>query len=120
KLISEIKAETQANEPDLDPLAEQDKALKEQRDKQRAKEVEFKPEHIDEGDYGKIIKFGTKKIKSKGEYAKAKDLNDFVNKTKAVKDFHLDIKGRAMLDMFGIASPLFNKRNGKAISVNRY
>lgn len=120
KEVETEKPGTQGNGQDLDALAEQDKALKEQRDKQWAKEMEFKPEHIDEGDYGKIRKFGTKKIESKGEYSKTKDLNDYVNKAKAVKDFHLDIKGRAMLDMFGIEAPLFNKRNGKPISVDRY
>lgn len=98
-------------------LKEKDKELKEKRAKQREKEVNAKLKPITDGEYGKIRKFGTKKIESTGEYPKAKNLNDFVSRTKAMKDFHLDIKGRAMLDMFGIDAPLFNKRNGKAISL---
>lgn len=98
-------------------LKEKDKELKEKRAKQREKEVNAKLKPITDGEYGKIRKFGTKKIESAGEYPKAKNLNDFVSRTKAMKDFHLDIKGRAMLDMFGIDAPLFNKRNGKNISL---
>lgn len=98
-------------------LKEKDKALKEKRAKQRVKEANTKLKPITDGEFGKIRKFGTKKIVSEGEYPKAKNLNDFVSRTKAMKDFHLDIKGRAMLDMFGIDAPLFNKRNGKAISL---
>lgn len=99
---------------------QQDKELKDKRAKQQSKEMQFERELIDEGDYGKIRKFGTKKIISKGEYPKAKNLDDFVKRTKAVKDFHLDIKGRAILDMFGIEAPLFNKRNGRPLSLDRY
>lgn len=97
---------------------QQDKELKEKRAKQRETESDYT--FIDDGEYGKIRKFGTKKIKSKGEYPKAKNLDDFVKRSRDMKDFHLDIKGRAILDMFGINAPLFNKRNGKSISLNKY
>ena len=108
----------QKQEENEETLKEKDKELKEKRAKQREKEVNAKLKPITDGEYGKIRKFGTKKIESAGEYPKAKNLNDFVNRTKAMKDFHLDIKGRAMLDMFGIHAPLFNKRNGKNISLS--
>lgn len=113
KLKSSIKGESTSE----DKLKEKDRALKEKRAKQREKEANTKLKPITDGEFGKVRKFGTKKIESAGEYPKAKNLNDFVNRTKAMKDFHLDIKGRAMLDMFGIDAPLFNKRNGKAISL---
>ncbi|MCW6702146.1 hypothetical protein NH288_08605 [Anaerococcus sp. NML200537] len=121
-LISEIKTETEGSKPEENQKTpeQQDKELKDKRAKQQSKEMQFERELIDEGDYGKIRKFGTKKIISKGEYPKAKNLDDFVKRTKAVKDFHLDIKGRAILDMFGIEAPLFNKRNGRPLSLDRY
>lgn len=108
---------------DFAKLFEKDRALKEQRDKQWVKErnAEVEPrKSIANGDYGKVRKYGTKKIMSNGEYPKAKDLNDFTKKVKTMKDFHLDIKGRAILDMFDIKAPLFNKRNGKPISLNKH
>lgn len=108
---------------DFAKLFEKDRALKEQRDKQWVKErnAEVEPrKSIVNGDYGKVRKYGTKKIMSNGEYPKAKDLNDFTKKVKTMKDFHLDIKGRAILDMFDIKAPLFNKRNGKPISLNKH
>lgn len=99
---------------------QKDKELKEKRTKQRIREAETANnlESLTGDELRKVKKFGTKKIESTGEYPKAKNLNDFVSRTKAMKDFHLDIKGRAMLDMFGINAPLFNKRNGKPISIN--
>lgn len=112
------KEQNQEDSNSINSLEEKDRALKEKRAKQREKEVNAKLKPITDGEYGKIRKFGTKKIESTGEYPKAKNLNDFVSRVKAMKDFHLDIKGRAMLDMFGIDAPLFNKRNGKPISIN--
>lgn len=114
------KEQNQEDSNSINSLEEKDRALKEKRAKQRIREAETADnlETLSGDELRKVKKFGTKKIESTGEYPKAKNLNDFVSRTKAMKDFHLDIKGRAMLDMFGINAPLFNKRNGKPISIN--
>lgn len=121
KLISEIKAETQGKEPDLNALAEQNKALEEKRAKQRLKENS--KEYIEENrknttldDLNARDRFGTKKIESKGEYKQVASINELIDKAKAIKDYHVDVKGRAILDMLGVNLPMYSKRNGKLFS----
>lgn len=112
KLISEIKAETQANS-----LEEQNQALQEKRAKQRVKE--HSNEYIEENRLRTPLenlkakkRFGTKRIDSKGEYQKVANINELIDKAKAIKDYHVDIKGRAILDMLGVNLPMYSKRNG--------
>ena len=123
KLISEIKAETQGNEPDLNALAEQNKALEEKRAKQRLRE--YSKEYVEEykerntlDDLNARDRFGTKKIESKGEYKQVANINELIDKAKAIKDYHVDIKGRAILDMLGVNIPMYAKRNGKLFAGN--
>lgn len=118
KLISEIKAETEGNEPDLNALAEENQALEEKRAKQRLKENS--KEYIEENrknttldDLNARDRFGTKKIESKGEYKQVASINELIDKAKAIKDYHVDVKGRAILDMLGVNIPMYSKRNGK-------
>lgn len=61
------------------------------------------------------LRYGTKRIAPKGEYAKANNFEDFSNKLEKLKDLHTDIVGRAALDMAGIDVPLYVKRNGGSI-----
>lgn len=110
------------NEVDIDALAEQNKALEEKRERQREKEGSS--EHILETllntkdeDLNAKIRFGTKKIDSKKEYAEVKDINELANKVEKLKDFHQDIKGRAIMDMLGMDIPLYSKRNGRPFSL---
>ncbi len=118
KLISEIKAETQGDELDLGALAQQNQDLEEKRAKQRLKENS--KEYIEENrkrttldDLNARDRFGTKKIESKGEYKQVSNINELIDKAKAIKDYHVDVKGRAILDMLGVNIPMYSKRNGK-------
>lgn len=118
KLISEIKAETQGSEPDLNALAEQNQALEDKRAKQRLRE--YSKEYVEEykerntlDDLNARDRFGTKKIESKGEYKQVSNINELIDKARAIKDYHVDIKGRAILDMLGVNIPMYAKRNGK-------
>lgn len=118
KLISEIKAETEGDEPDLNALAQQNQDLEEKRAKQRLRENS--KEYIEENrkrttldDLNARDRFGTKKIESKGEYKQVSNINELIDKAKAIKDYHVDVKGRAILDMLGVNIPMYSKRNGK-------
>lgn len=121
KVVSDIKAETQGSEPDLNALAEQNQALEEKRAKQRLRENS--KEYIEENrkrttldDLNARDRFGTKKIESKGEYKQVSNINELIDKAKAIKDYHVDVKGRAILDMLGVNLPMYSKRNGKPFS----
>lgn len=65
------------------------------------------------------LRYGTKRIESKKEYAKAENFEDFSNKLEKLKDLHTDIVGRAALDMAGIDVPLYVKRNGGSIKTGK-
>lgn len=117
-LIEEIKTETQGNEPDLNALAEQNQALEDKRAKQRLRE--YSKEYVEEyeerntlDDLNARDRFGTKKIESKGEYKQVSNINELIDKARAIKDYHVDVKGRAILDMLGVNIPMYAKRNGK-------
>lgn len=121
-LIEDLKRqqqeETQGQEPDLDALAEQNQALEGKRAKQRLREnskeyVEGYKQRNTLDDLNARDRFGTKKIESKGEYQQVANINELIDKTKAIKDYHVDVKGRAILDMLGVNLPMYSKRNGK-------
>lgn len=65
------------------------------------------------------LRYGTKRIESKKEYAKAENFEDFSNKLEKLKDLHTDIVGRAALDMAGIDVPLYVKRNGNSLKMGK-
>lgn len=65
------------------------------------------------------LRYGTKRIESKKEYAKAENFEDFSNKLEKLKDLHTDIVGRAALDMAGIDAPLYVKRNGNSLKMGK-
>lgn len=99
KLISEIKAETQGDE------SAESKAPK--------KEKELSPEDIVKLTY----RLGTKKIESKNEYQKQNSVDSLVDSIRPLKDKHIDIKGRAIMDMIGIDLPLYSKRNARTFGL---
>lgn len=66
-----------------------------------------------------LRRFGTKKIESKNEYAKADSYDDFNSKLSKLKDSHTDTVARAAMDMLGLDVPLYVKRNGKSIKLGR-
>lgn len=106
KLISEIKAETQGNEP-----TEPEK-------KEQIEKLAFRNVGIDGG----LINFiktraGTTKIKSKNEYKQVKNITELVDRVKPIKDAHTNIKGRAIMDMLGIGADLITKADGKPFPI---
>lgn len=118
KEVETEKPGTQGNGQDLDALAEQNQALQEKRTKQKLRENS--KEYVEEykqrntlNDLNARDRFGTKKIESKGEYQQVANINELIDKSKAIKDYHVDIKGRAILDMLGVNLPMYSKRNGK-------
>ena len=118
KEVETEKPGTQGNGQDLDALAEQNQALQEKRTKQKL--IENSKEYVEEykqrntlNDLNARDRFGTKKIESKGEYQQVANINELIDKAKAIKDYHVDVKGRAILDMLGISLPMYSKRNGK-------
>lgn len=118
KEVETEKPGTQGNGQDLDALAEQNQALQEKRTKQKLRENS--KEYVEEykqrntlNDLNARDRFGTKKIESKGEYQQVANINELIDKAKAIKDYHVDVKGRAILDMLGISLPMYSKRNGK-------
>lgn len=118
KEVETEKPGTQGNGQDLDALAEQNQALQEKRTKQKLRENS--KEYVEEykqrntlNDLNARDRFGTKKIESKGEYQQVANINELIDKAKAIKDYHVDIKGRAILDMLGVNLPMYSKRNGK-------
>lgn len=66
-----------------------------------------------------LRRFGTKKIESKNEYAKADSYDDFNSKLSKLKDSHTDTVARAAMDMLGLDVPLYVKRNGKSLKIGR-
>lgn len=66
-----------------------------------------------------LRRFGTKKIESKNEYAKANSYDDFNSKLSKLKDSHTDTVARAAMDMLGLDVPLYVKRNGKSLKLGR-
>lgn len=110
KLISEIKAETQGNEPE-----EPEKPEEPQKTEEPEKEIE-KLAFRSVGLSGGLIRYnalrkGTTKIESKNEYKPIKNINELVKQVKPIKDAHTNIKGRAIMDMFGISADLYTKAN---------
>lgn len=65
------------------------------------------------GNSDELRKIGTKLIPSKGEYEKSKSFSDLKKSASKLKEFHTDVVGRAIMDMAGIYSPLYVKRDGK-------
>lgn len=57
------------------------------------------------------LRKGTTKIESKNEYKPIKNINELVKQVKPIKDAHTNIKGRAIMDMFGISADLYTKAN---------
>ena len=72
-----------------------------------------------EFDYRFIKRFGTKKIESKGEFKKAKDFTSLKKSLAELKGQHTDVVARACMDMVGVDSPVYVKRNGKSIKLGR-
>lgn len=100
-------------------LKEKDKALKEKRAKFRERERAGLRESRElTGTQAGMLRYrlGTQKVESKGEYTPVKNTEELVNRLKSIKDFHVDIKGRAIMDMMGLNIPLYSKRNGNAFS----
>lgn len=65
-----------------------------------------------------LRKIGTKLIPSKGEYEKSKSFSDLKKSASKLKELHTDVVGRAIMDMAGIYSPLYVKRDGKPYQTN--
>lgn len=107
KVISEIKTETQGNEPNEPEKPE------EQKPEEPKKEKELSPEDIVKLTY----RLGTKKIESKNEYQKQNSVDSLVDSIRPLKDKHIDIKGRAIMDMIGIDLPLYSKRNARTFGL---
>lgn len=57
------------------------------------------------------LRKGTTKIESKNEYKQVKNINELVKQVKPIKEAHANIKGRAIMDMFGISADLYTKAN---------
>ncbi len=115
KLKSSIKGESASE----DKLKEKDKALKEKRAKLRERERAGLRESRElTGTQAGMLRYrlGTQKVESKGEYTPVKNTEELVNRLKSMKNFHVDIKGRAIMDMMGLNIPLYSKRNGNAFS----
>lgn len=104
KLISEIKAETEGKEPN-----EPEKPTEPEKEIQK---LIFRSEGLSGGllRYNALRK-GTTKIESKNEYKQIKNINELVEQVKPIKDAHANIKGRAIMDMFGISADLYTKAN---------
>lgn len=104
KLISEIKAETEGKEPN-----EPEKPAEPEKEIQK---LIFRSEGLSGGllRYNALRK-GTTKIESKNEYKQIKNINELVEQVKPIKDAHANIKGRAIMDMFGISADLYTKAN---------
>ena len=103
--VEEIKAETQGSEP-VEP--EEPENIKEPEKEKLA----FRNVGIDGGLINFIkMREGTTRIESKGEYKQVKNINELVNQVKPLKDSHTKIKGRAIMDMFGISADLYSKSN---------
>lgn len=60
---------------------------------------------------------GTTKIESKNEYRQIKNVNELVDQVKPIKDAHTNIKGRAIMDMFGIGADLITKADSKPFPI---
>lgn len=104
KLISDIKAETESKEPN-----EPEKPAEPEKEIQK---LIFRSEGLSGGllRYNALRK-GTTKIESKNEYKQIKNINELVEQVKPIKDAHANIKGRAIMDMFGISADLYTKAN---------
>lgn len=101
--VEEIKAETQGSEP-VEP--EEPENIKEPEKEKLA----FRNVGMDGGLINFIkMREGTTRVESKGEYKQVKNINELVNQIKPLKDSHTKIKGRAIMDMFGIDADLYVK-----------
>lgn len=69
--------------------------------------------------YNLIKRFGTKKIEGKGEFKQAKDFTSLKKSLAELKGQHTDVVARACMDMAGIDSPVYVKRNGNSIKLGR-
>lgn len=98
-------------------LSVQDKNIKDESLYRKESELPSESENPDI--FAMMRRFGTKKIKSNNEYEKASNLNELVNRVKSIKDYHTDIKGRAIMDMLGVNAPLYSKRSGEAFTLGK-
>ena len=107
KLISDIKSETQGSEP-----VEPEEPEKIEEPTKEIERIAFKNIGMDGGLINYIkMREGTTRVESKGEYKQVKNINELVNQVKPLKDSHTKIKGRAIMDMFGISADLYSKSN---------
>lgn len=115
KLISEIKAETQDNEP-----TEPEKAENPEEQKEQVEKLAFRNVGIDGGLINFIkMREGTTRIESKNDYKSVKSINELVNQVKPLKDSHTKIKGRAIMDMFGIGADLYVKAGNRPFPLGK-
>lgn len=73
----------------------------------------------EEFNYSLLKRFGTKEIKANGEFEKAKDFASLKKSLAELKDQHTDVVARACMDMAGISSPLYVKRNGNLLRLGQ-
>lgn len=105
--VEEIKAETQGSEP-----VEPEEPEKIEEPTKEIERIAFKNIGMDGGLINYIkMREGTTRVESKGEYKQVKNINELVNQVKPLKDSHTKIKGRAIMDMFGISADLYSKSN---------
>lgn len=74
-------------------------------------DVIFRTKSKDNSD--ELRKKGAKLVPSKGEYEKSNSFSDLKKSAAKLKELHTDVVGRAIMDMAGIYSPLYVKRDGK-------
>ena len=85
---------------------------KQQEEKEQVEKLAFRNVGMDGGLINFIkMREGTTRVESKGEYKQVKNINELVNQVKPLKDSHTKIKGRAIMDMFGISADLYSKSN---------
>lgn len=63
-----------------------------------------------------LFRFGTKKIEPEKEFKVSKDFSSFKSSLQKLKGFHTDTVARAAMDMAGINSDLYVKRNGNVFT----
>lgn len=103
--VEEIKAETQDSEP-----TEPEKPENPEEQKEQVEKLAFRNVGIDGGLINYIkMREGTTRVESKNEYKPVKNINELVDQVKSIKDSHTKIKGRAIMDMFGISADLYVK-----------
>lgn len=83
---------------------------KQQEQKEQVEKLAFRNVGIDGGLINYIkMREGTTRVESKNEYKPVKNINELVDQVKSIKDSHTKIKGRAIMDMFGISADLYVK-----------